>query len=253
MCIIAVKNTGIKLPTRTILKACFDSNPDGAGYMFARNGVVHIRKGFMSFRRFWKDYRMMHLSADDAICYHFRIATSGKVSPMNTHPFPITSNLSQLKACYTDCAFGMVHNGVLGVGRRIEKYFVSDTMEFIIDIMSKYSIRNNLQDNAIQILLENYIGRSRIAILQADSTIIRLGNNWIEDNGLWYSNKSYQQTYRPKTYHTPIYPVVDYSEYSEKSMCCPICHSNDILSGGYDSFECTICKTLFDSYGAIIE
>ena len=91
MCIIAIKDKGINLPSTKTLETMFRNNPDGAGFMYAKAGKVIIRKGFMTFKAF--------KSALDKICdidnlplvMHFRIATSGSVDAGTTHPFPISN------------------------------------------------------------------------------------------------------------------------------------------------------------------
>ena len=48
MCIICVSPENVRQPDRNTIANMFCRNPHGAGYMFARDGKVHIRKGFMS-------------------------------------------------------------------------------------------------------------------------------------------------------------------------------------------------------------
>ena len=48
MCVICASPRGVRQPTRSEIKAMFMRNPDGAGYMAARGGIVTIHKGFMS-------------------------------------------------------------------------------------------------------------------------------------------------------------------------------------------------------------
>ena len=47
MCIICVSPARTRQPSVSQIKNMFARNPHGAGYMFARNGLVHIHKGFM--------------------------------------------------------------------------------------------------------------------------------------------------------------------------------------------------------------
>lgn len=57
------------------------------------------------------------------------------------------------------------HNGIIsniGVDHHMD---FSDTMVFVRDILSSKAIRDNMEDAAIQELLENFIGASKIAIL----------------------------------------------------------------------------------------
>lgn len=100
------------MPKVSTLEACFDSNPNGAGYMYRRNNMVHIRKGFMKFKDFYDD-AIANVGNKDDVVFHFRIATHGKISPENTHPFPITSVRSELHELIFDCKRALVHNGIL--------------------------------------------------------------------------------------------------------------------------------------------
>ena len=54
MCIIAIKDKGINLPKDEILETMFRHNSDGAGFMYAKDGQVHIKKGFMTYKAFKK-------------------------------------------------------------------------------------------------------------------------------------------------------------------------------------------------------
>ena len=49
MCIIVAKKKGLELPTKEILRNCFNYNSDGAGLMFNDGKQVFIEKGFMDF------------------------------------------------------------------------------------------------------------------------------------------------------------------------------------------------------------
>ena len=48
MCIICVSPKRVRQPNVTTIRRMFQNNPDGAGYMFARDGKVTISKGFMN-------------------------------------------------------------------------------------------------------------------------------------------------------------------------------------------------------------
>ena len=47
MCIICVSPRKVRQPSLATIKTMFLRNPHGAGYMFARDGKVHISKGYM--------------------------------------------------------------------------------------------------------------------------------------------------------------------------------------------------------------
>jgi hypothetical protein len=53
MCIIAFKPRKVHI-TRRILKNCWDGNDDGAGFMWAEDDELHIRKGYMTFKSFYR-------------------------------------------------------------------------------------------------------------------------------------------------------------------------------------------------------
>jgi len=54
MCIAIISESGVKLPTKKVLKRCFINNPDGAGYgIFLLDSYEwECKKGFMTFKSF---------------------------------------------------------------------------------------------------------------------------------------------------------------------------------------------------------
>ena len=57
MCIIVALNPN-KTVSEETLKTCWDANDDGAGFMFAKDNTLNLKKGFMnweSFKAAWKD------------------------------------------------------------------------------------------------------------------------------------------------------------------------------------------------------
>ena len=65
MCIICSSKTGVRQPTFGTIRTMFGNNPHGAGYMFARDGKVHIRKGFMDVDSLLDALRREHFTARD--------------------------------------------------------------------------------------------------------------------------------------------------------------------------------------------
>jgi len=47
MCVVAIKNKGVAFPNDDSIKAMWDANSDGAGFMYALDNKVFIEKGFM--------------------------------------------------------------------------------------------------------------------------------------------------------------------------------------------------------------
>ena len=131
MCVIVVKKQDKKFPGVETLKNCWNKNPDGAGFMFAKDGLVHIRKGFMDWASFWSELTECRDLYGDLIPYvvHFRIATHGKVSPQCCHPFPLSNSLDDMRVLEFDTPTGIAHNGV--IPNRTTNDSVSDTMDYI--------------------------------------------------------------------------------------------------------------------------
>lgn len=195
MCVICVSEKGVRQPTKATLQTCFQHNPDGAGYMYARNGKVIIHKGFTTFEDFWRAVRQESFTKDDPVVYHFRIGTQG-AGPEMTHPFPLDRSAYNLKALDLTCPIGVAHNGIIRATCEQSEY--SDTALYIARYLVKL-IRNpgDMADPYIADLIEMTTSGSRLAILNGFGDILRTGPGWVsEEGGLWYSNTSY----KPYTY-----------------------------------------------------
>lgn len=188
MCIVIIKEAGKDLPSKETLEKCFDSNSDGAGIMFNRNNRVHIHKGFMKFDEFWKHHEAQGLNKDQAIIYHFRIATAGGVNQGNCHPFPISANPVELKTLSVNCKLGMAHNGILSVA---EEKGLSDTMVFIRDTLSKCKSDLMQKRRSVINLIEMATSGSKLVFLYPNGSFIKTGRGWVEDD-LLYSNTTYK-------------------------------------------------------------
>ena len=73
MCIICVSRSGVRQPSEAVIRAMFNHNPHGAGYMFARDGWVTIHKGFMNLDDYLQAIREEHLTANDSVVYHLSL------------------------------------------------------------------------------------------------------------------------------------------------------------------------------------
>ena len=204
MCIIAYKPNGIDFPSDTILKNCYDNNPDGAGFMYAYNGNVHIQKGYTSWTAFKNALDKARKLTGNKVPYvmHFRIATQGFQKTM-THPFPLSSKMENLKQLKYNCNIGVAHNGIINLTSDGSKDY-SDTMKFITDYLSNiiqsYSWYKNKRFKA---LIEHLIEGSRLAILDKNGHCELLGKTWEQDdNGVWYSNGSWSYSNPWRGYST---------------------------------------------------
>ena len=199
MCIAIYKPEGYQL-TDTTLKNSWDSNPDGAGFMYPENGVINIVKGLMTYDEFRAAYDP-HKDKQTAV--HFRIATHGGINPENTHPFKISDNL------------GVIHNGVINKVTCTEKEW-SDTWHFTERYLKP--LEPLWQTPVYKELCEAYIGHSKLVLLSGTGEHeIYNEQLGVWDSDCWFSNRTYEdKVYIPPT---PKYSHFkksqkDYSGYS---------------------------------------
>ena len=67
MCVICASPKGVRQPAVSEIKRMFFRNPDGAGYMAARDGKVIIHKGFMRLDDFMNALKSEHFTARDSV------------------------------------------------------------------------------------------------------------------------------------------------------------------------------------------
>lgn len=193
MCIICVKNKGVKAPTTETIRNMFEANPNGAGFAYVKNNRVIIHKGLMTFEAFDEALEKVYKSLGNSVqntpfIYHFRITTSGGTKPQLTHPFPLTNKKSKLLKLQQSCDVAVAHNGIIDIN--IEKG-LSDTATFIKNELAPYkTIKADFyKSEVIQDAIEHRID-SKLAILSQDGSIVTIGN-FEEKDGLLFSNDSY--------------------------------------------------------------
>ena len=192
MCIICVSPKKVRQPSLATIRQMFRSNPHGAGYMVAHDGIVHISKGYMDENSFIDAIRAEHFTAKDAVVYHFRISTQAGVSPEMTHPFPLSNQLAHMKALDVDCQCGVAHNGIIRLTTDPTNKEYSDTALFIADYLSAIIRRpDDLKNEGVLKLIHRLAG-SKLAIMDASGYIATVGE-FINEKGLLYSNGSYRR------------------------------------------------------------
>lgn len=206
MCIIAYKPTGAEFPTKRTLQACFNNNPDGAGFMVASGNEVYISKGYMGFRSFWKALRSARETYGDDKAYvmHFRISTQGGVRADCCHPFPLSRSMSDLRKLETTCGIGIAHNGIISLTstysyKNSKKIDYSDTMSFISEYLTLIINSNKYYKRKDTLDLITKLCESRLAILDKFGHCELIGSGWIHDGDMYYSNDSYFERL-PKAY-----------------------------------------------------
>ena len=223
MCIAIISESGVSLPKKTVLKRCFKNNPDGAGYaVLLADNTWEGKKGFMTWKTFWKAFNNERYTKDDTVLIHFRIGTSGKKEhPDCTHPFPITENEEELMKHHFISKSIIMHNGTCGQGRKD----LSDTMVAIVDYVDP--LLPHIENEKMLNILHKCIGTSSRWFIANGNSSWMLGD-WDEEKetGLWYSNRGYLPPAKTTTTHynytshysyTPWYkgkekePVISYT------------------------------------------
>ena len=261
MCIIVYKPTGIENPSWATLHQCFDYNNDGAGFMYAKNGKVYIQKGFMSWNSFKKAFKPFKNRTDLPLVMHFRITTHGGTEKGLCHPFPLTSNVTELKATKSVTDIGIAHNGFISMTSYATNG-ASDTSEFIRKyastiITSPQWYRN---PNANRVLAE-VIG-SKMLVLSNDGHGEVVGDGWVEENGVMFSNNTFREyawwysyksstsiTKKDDTKVTDNYNLYDDGYTSFDDGCITNLKLTNDKGWDLDSGQPTYCKFWFDVDG----
>lgn len=240
MCVIAYKPDGVKFPTKSTLKTCYNNNPDGAGFMYADGERVHICKGFMTFNSFWRALRGARKRTGDKIPYvlHFRISTQAGTRPDCTHPFPLSKNMDDLRQLNTFARFGVAHNGIIDLTAYNAKGVThSDTMEFITDYLSLIIRTPDYHHDRDTVQLITRLCGSRLAIMDTTGHVELIGTGWTQNGGTWYSNRSYiNYTQQPYLKNDPL-PMYHFdpfdcpcTEYGDDCYCMDCVNFNKCYS-----------------------
>lgn len=198
MCVIAALTKGTILPSYHLLKAAWDTNPHGAGFMYPRDNELVIVKGLMTFNAFKSafSHHRRHMSeptdngprATVDVCVHFRIRSHGPTNAEMTHPFAIPGHPN----------VAIAHNGIISGLRHSET--VSDTVVYIEDVLSKLPLGWQ-KSRPIRGLIERDIGRSNKIVIMDEKgirAILNRSSGFVDaQTQVWWSN-NYHLTGRPE-------------------------------------------------------
>jgi glutamine amidotransferase len=194
MCLLMVAKPNA-MPSDDALVCACANNPDGFGY------AVHTGKTIITGRgmnhndvidRFLTT-REKHMNG--WAMFHARMTTHGETVKENCHPFRVGGSPDTILA----------HNGILSNVKIPAGDKRSDTRVFAEDLLPA---RLNILDHKKKFKkLEKWAGGSKVAVFTTDRRLNKavyiinekLGS-W-DDDGLWWSNSSYKQSY----YITPTY------------------------------------------------
>jgi predicted glutamine amidotransferase len=219
MCII-ILNKSEKV-SKSNFQNSLESNSDGFGMAYAtKYGKIEVYKSMSQnykslYSKYLKAFEDRNRIGD--ILLHFRISTCGGINLENTHPFHISKDLI------------FCHNGIIqGYGTKKE----NDTRHFGRDILTHIPENDLYFNSAIQKLIENRIGHSKLVFLNNTGESKIYGENlglW-EPDGNWYSNTSYQDY------------LCDFGKSYEECDSCYLPSKNLTYMSAINSLVCPNCK-----------
>ena len=195
MCVVIVKKGKAKLSDK-VLEACWDTNPHGGGFAFAKDDKIAVFKS-MKKEEFLSELRtQLDNYPELTFLIHMRIKTAGNISKLNTHPFVVNK----------DVVFA--HNG--HIPGMPESNKISDTNFFNKLVLSRMNL--DIGNSSQLKLIELAIGRGNKLGFLHSSGDFKIANesegNWID--GSWFSN-----CYHENSYASNDIWYMDESEYNE--------------------------------------
>jgi hypothetical protein len=159
-------------------------NDDSWGFASVVDGKIVRRRGVGTFAEFRAAFEPF---AHCQSIIHFRFATHGETSKDNAHPFMVGKGVA------------MIHNGVLDIKCNLNSRF-SDTWHYVQLVLKPMleADPNFFHRQHVCYAMGMAIKGSKMCFLRDDGTHAI----WNEDDGLtmpdghWYSNNSFQRSYR---------------------------------------------------------
>lgn len=196
MCVICVKKKGVRLPTLKEVTAMWEHNPDGAGFMYARDGILHLEKGFMKLHDLIEALNKAGITEDDPLIIHFRISTQGGIRPEMTHPFPVHHSYKAMEVLQATPKVALAHNGIISRCCKTDTN-LSDTALFVTKYVSELVRKpSDINRFAIKEALGSLASFNNKLALMNDKGDIALIGDFVNQGGLLYSNLYHQWTAR---------------------------------------------------------
>lgn len=196
MCIVIAKSSTAKPPTEDIIRRCWASNRDGAGFAYINvDKEVTVKKGFMTIEALLAALTPVLEVQGASYVIHFRIATHGTKDEVNTHPFWAVEN-----------KLAIAHNGILPYSRLVKSgEGRSDTNAFTEDILSKLPENWHTDPLWCHVIEEYMGGGNKIAVLSPLGIRLLNKSGWTEDteSGCYYSNTGFREQ-KSYTRHMPF-------------------------------------------------
>jgi hypothetical protein len=166
MCLIVVKPAGQTIPDH-VIESAQEYNSDGFGLMHSGTAKRWKHRTPKQIKK------LLEPLGDVNVAVHFRMATDGKVSVSNAHPFKLKNQAY------------LMHNGILSKYRTSGKAEKSDTRMFIEKFCNPRIVQNGSIPRKD---LEKEIYGNAICIMQRDGVINTYGDSWLKRYGCEFSN-----------------------------------------------------------------
>ena len=246
MCVIIVKKAGVSVDLLDygVLSACWDSNPHGAGIMYAREKKVHITKGLMTLEALIEAIKKANIQEKEPLVVHFRVATSGGINKGMTHPFPLVPDVKKLRSTSLVCNAALAHNGVLGSG----SYSLSDTALAVRDLFHHELFLDGVRKKTKKVLdfIDYYTEGSRLVWLFGCGSLNFFGP-WHDRNGLLFSNMYWEKNWYFKDLkELDFFDCVKCRKALRADEDGPLCWAcfDEWAASGQDN--CALCGRLLD-------
>lgn len=179
MCIICIKQKGIQFPSVNCVETMCDKNPHGFS-MVVSNGYKSKIFKTLDVKKFINEYqKVIHRYdyKDTAMFIHARIKTHGSEKIQNCHG-------------WRENGLYFAHNGILSIQNRGD---MTDSETYFRDIFSPIFKVGGWR--AAEKTIDACIGSSKFVFMDEQGNIHHYGN-YIEDDGLLFSNTSYKKVER---------------------------------------------------------
>lgn len=186
MCIAILCKKGKRINKET-LRTCWENNPHGGGFMYAVDGQLVVRKGFMKFGSFYDALtKAWKTGAKNAVtCIHLRIATHGNIDKANCHPWRIGKDAA------------VIHNGILSCVSVPKDSPISDTGIYARDRLAQLPANFIVFPEIVRLIGAEIGGFNKMVFLAGKGHwAIANEDKGIWKDDIWYSNTSYHP--RPK-------------------------------------------------------
>lgn len=184
------------MPKSSLLKNAEQTNRDGGGFAYIKDGLVHWEKGLHVTAKYVEKYVKKHkLTKKNNLIVHFRIGTHGENNDMLCHPFPL--GLRKNGQAVENSVKGITSEGVMfhnGVWTEYDEYavklaFNSDKIRIPDGDMSDSSIMAWCASHKGINFLE-FTGE-KVIVLTPDGTV-RYGDGWTTVDKVKCSNDNFE-------------------------------------------------------------